>query len=128
MAAIDLIVKSRVIYEDLRNLGCCERCCLRYVGGKNPESYRCVKAALVKVQWLSCLLHGVVHGTSPNLKFVFLACFLSQIGLENEKDFDSGPEQKMRKCNPCILCLGLLQEEFFTDETVQQVILYAVVK
>jgi hypothetical protein len=58
----------------------------------------------------------------PNLKFVFIAYFLSQIGLEKEKGFDSSPKQKILKCNPCILCLGLLQEEFFTDDTVHQVI------
>ena len=70
MAAIDLIGESRAIYEDLRNLGCCESCCLRYLGARNPESYRCVKAALVEVFRMSCLLFAMfrVYLTS-NLYF-----------------------------------------------------------
>ena len=70
MAAIDLIGESRAIYEDLRNLGCCERCCLRYLGARNPESYRCVKAALVEVYCMSCLLISIFRAyLTSNLYF-----------------------------------------------------------
>jgi hypothetical protein len=75
MAAIDLTGESRAMYEDLRNFGCCERCCLRYLGARNPESYRCVKAALVEVCCFSCLPSASfrVYLTS-NLYFEPLSC------------------------------------------------------
>jgi hypothetical protein len=63
----------------------------------------------------------------PNLTSAFLTCFFSQTGLENEREFDSGPERKILKCNPCIVCLGLLQEEFSIDDIVQKVVLYEVI-
>lgn len=37
------------VYEDLRSLGCCQRCCLRYLGERNPQSYNRVKETVVKV-------------------------------------------------------------------------------
>jgi hypothetical protein len=53
MAAGDLILESRVVYEDLRNIGCCQRCCLRYLGERDPQSYSSVKATLVKVYYVA---------------------------------------------------------------------------
>lgn len=70
MAAFDLTGESRAIYEDLRNVGCCERCCLRYLGARNPESYRCVKATLVEVYCMSCFLNASFRGyLTSNLYF-----------------------------------------------------------
>lgn len=111
---------SIAVYEDLRKVGCCQRCCLRYLGERNPQSYNCVKEILVKVYCSSFLSVSFVSETL-NLSFVFLIYFFSQTGLQNDKDFDSGPDRKFLKCNPCIVCLGLLQDEFSADDTVQKV-------
>jgi hypothetical protein len=108
------------VYEDLRNFGCCQRCCLRYVGERNPQSYNCVKETIVKVCCIS-FVSVIVSKNTLNLCFMYLICFFSQTGLQNDKDFDSGPDRKIFKCNPCVVCLGLLQDEFSADDTVQKV-------
>jgi hypothetical protein len=52
MAAVGLALENRAAYEDLRNLGCCQRCCLRYLGERDPQSYSSVEATLVKVYYM----------------------------------------------------------------------------
>lgn len=123
MAAIGLISESHAVYEYLRSLGCCQRCCLRYLGERDSNSYSCVEATLMKVYCMSFLPNAVLLKELPNLTFVLATCFFSQAGMEKERDCESGPERKFFKYNPCIVCLGLLQEELSVDDVVQKVIL-----
>ncbi|PSN49117.1 putative tRNA pseudouridine synthase Pus10 [Blattella germanica] len=92
MAATDLIIERREVYENLRSLGCCKRCCLRYLGERDPTSYKNIERSVVEK------------------------------GLEDEKGDNEQPEPKLLKTNACIACLGLLQEETSEANTVQKII------
>lgn len=39
----------KTIYDYCKNLGCCDLCCLRYMGVKCPNAYGNYKKYLVKV-------------------------------------------------------------------------------
>jgi hypothetical protein len=49
MAATSLMIDRFEVYTNLRTLGCCKRCCLRYLGERDPSSYKDVDETLIKV-------------------------------------------------------------------------------
>ncbi|KAJ9578251.1 hypothetical protein L9F63_005521 [Diploptera punctata] len=70
--ALGIIHNENEIYENLRSLSCCKRCCLRYLGERDSSSYINVNETL------------------------------KQKGLESDKEDDYEPEHKIFKPNPCI--------------------------
>ncbi|GLH03085.1 Putative tRNA pseudouridine synthase Pus10 [Gryllus bimaculatus] len=79
------------VYDDLRSVGCCKRCCLRYMGERTPEAYQDVD------EWVT------------------------KKGLEDISSDD--PKSKQMKCNPCVVCMGLLQG-INTEDTVKKIVTY----
>jgi hypothetical protein len=62
MAAMGLSNERRAVYEYLRSLGCCQRCCLRYLGERDSNSYNCVEETLVKVYYMSFFYYRITNG------------------------------------------------------------------
>ncbi|GLV36657.1 uncharacterized protein CBL_02508 [Carabus blaptoides fortunei] len=82
--------KEQKIFSYLYELGCCKICCLRYLCVRNPDIYENVDKYIKEKQ----LLVG-------------------------EVDLNEHVTKKL-KSNPCIVCLGLLQD-FCIGETVDKV-------
>lgn len=75
----NFVENSKLIYEGLRSIGLCMRCCLRYLGEREIDSHIQVEECTIKK------------------------------GFEEQRNEDNSPEAKVAKSYPCSACLGLLQ-------------------
>lgn len=52
-----------------KELGCCDVCCLRYIGLKSPAAYEDAKQFLIKVRHVFCVIFKRFSNTKDVLSF-----------------------------------------------------------
>ncbi|CAG4948548.1 unnamed protein product [Parnassius apollo] len=116
-------VDQNNIFKLCKELGCCDACCLRYLGLKNPSVYENTKNVVAKyeVQEIATKSNNCDETIEDSKKNI-----LEQSNIESDVNGDSykSPPSKKRKIEPCVTCLGILQEETWADsfEMVKEVL------
>ncbi|KAM3956209.1 LOW QUALITY PROTEIN: pseudouridine synthase 10 [Aphomia sociella] len=124
-------MNQKVIFKFCKDLGCCDSCCLRYLGVKNRSAYENPKSYALKFQ----------ESTSPKPKDEEVQpehITIADNGPENTDDTThahntdnvtentngSSPPMKRRKMHTCVSCLGVLQEHTWStaNEMVQEML------
>ncbi|CAK1592824.1 unnamed protein product [Parnassius mnemosyne] len=116
------------IFKLCKELGCCDACCLRYLGLKNPSAYENTKDVVTKYAVQETAIKSSDLEDSKDSKTLedIKKNILEDINIESDINGDSckSPPSKKRKIEPCVTCLGILQEETWADsfEMVKEVL------
>ncbi|CAH2101625.1 unnamed protein product [Euphydryas editha] len=132
-------MEHKAIYKLCKGLGCCEACCLRYIGIKNPNAYENSINFVTKYndenEPNSIEIKNNNESTTDNEKNTTMSSTKSETNKSNENNDNSiestenvdettievnnevesngrtSPPSKKRKVNICVSCLGVLQED-----------------
>ncbi|RVE52245.1 hypothetical protein evm_003164 [Chilo suppressalis] len=96
---------QKQIFSKCKELGCCDACGLRYLGIRNPKAYENAKEFALKFQDKPVATDGASSSTEKE------AVETNNTTVSN----GDSPPNKKHKGNPCVTCLGLLQEEVWPE-------------
>ncbi|CAH4034102.1 unnamed protein product [Pieris brassicae] len=133
------------VFKFCKNLGCCDLCCIRYIGYKKYSVYENSKAFVEQYQDVAKdnILHNkdsivtsetIIAQNNETITETTNVCVTnhnldleesekqenSTINVvdkkvENEEEKSETPPSKKRRLDVCVSCLGVLQEEFWSD-------------
>ncbi|XP_052739036.1 tRNA pseudouridine synthase Pus10 isoform X2 [Bicyclus anynana] len=108
-------MNPKAVYKYCKHLGCCEACCLRYIGIKNPDSYEHVDSFVTiyqdeadKPKQTFEQNEDLENGNDNSLKPEVID---KNVTNGDSDDLTNLPPCKKRRIDVCISCLGVLQED-----------------
>ncbi|XP_034827749.1 putative tRNA pseudouridine synthase Pus10 [Maniola hyperantus] len=124
-------MNPKAVYKYCKHLGCCDACCLRYIGIKNPNAYENVANFVIKYQDdnIKSIRTEQSQSTPTNSKDTkqnILDVSKNDIqningntldvdGKDVSHGVDDSPPCKKRRLDVCVSCLSILQQDNWTE-------------
>ncbi|CAH2056050.1 unnamed protein product, partial [Iphiclides podalirius] len=103
------------IFKICKRLGCCDACCLRYIGLKSSAAFEDPKQTAAQYEEKQATIES---DNSENNMMVGCKDISKANAEENDTDEDGSPPSKKLKSAICVTCLGILQEETWSDSLI----------
>lgn len=101
---------NKAIVKFCKEVGCCDICCLRYLGLKNPATYENYKEYIHKYTE-----SGVEVENNSEEQQITSNPVDNINGNKDVNGCDDEPPKKKKKISICVSCLGILQEENWSE-------------
>lgn len=101
---------NKAIVKFCKEVGCCDICCLRYLGLKNPATYENYKEYILKYTE-----SGVEVENNSEEQQITSNSVDNINGNTDVNGCDDEPPKKKKKISICVSCLGILQEENWSE-------------